>query len=235
MQKKVRANSKESRLVRFLNEEFLFSIRKSFVMYGQIGFRIEDVTSELITIDISASGKGGDETAQLQVVYNVRNAILGQLGDLIPCPEFRAFFTDRDAGVHRKEVYGRFYDPDQDEFLLPTSCVPLLHNVMKARDKHRARFNKEWERLGAPQQRRSVGQAIWSLIRLEQQPDRPHTKCPSCGSKEIIPIVYGLPSPEDFERAARGEIELGGCCIVPVNRRCRSCNYMWHDPSDSMG
>jgi predicted nucleic-acid-binding Zn-ribbon protein len=52
-------------------------------------------------------------------------------------------------------------------------------------------------------------------------------KCPKCGSSEYTPIVSGLPSSEGFEKANRGEIILGGCCISfdSKNRVCKKCGY----------
>ncbi len=37
--------------------------------------------------------------------------------------------------------------------------------------------------------------------------------CPKCGGR-IVDIIYGMPSPETYERALRGEVMLGGCCIA---------------------
>jgi hypothetical protein len=37
--------------------------------------------------------------------------------------------------------------------------------------------------------------------------------CPRCGSASI-PIVCGFPAPELFAAADRGEVALGGCCII---------------------
>lgn len=37
-------------------------------------------------------------------------------------------------------------------------------------------------------------------------------KCPRCET-ELIKIIYGLPTYETEQRAKRGEIMLGGCCI----------------------
>ena len=42
---------------------------------------------------------------------------------------------------------------------------------------------------------------------------RKPVKCPHCGGR-IVPIVYGEPGPEMMASAERGEIILGGCCIV---------------------
>ena len=41
------------------------------------------------------------------------------------------------------------------------------------------------------------------------------TVCPACGSSARIPVVWGMPGPEDFERAEAGEFALGGCCVPP--------------------
>jgi hypothetical protein len=39
-------------------------------------------------------------------------------------------------------------------------------------------------------------------------------RCPRCGSAEaVVPVVYGYPSPEMDEAAARGEMMIGGCLI----------------------
>lgn len=57
--------------------------------------------------------------------------------------------------------------------------------------------------------------------------------CPACGAspKSQILLVYGMPSPEDFEREQKGEIILAGCVLEtdsagrPTNPqwRCRKC------------
>lgn len=39
------------------------------------------------------------------------------------------------------------------------------------------------------------------------------TVCPKCGGK-VVPIVYGMPMEELQEKADRGEVILGGCCIA---------------------
>jgi hypothetical protein len=39
-------------------------------------------------------------------------------------------------------------------------------------------------------------------------------KCAACGRVvEPVPIVFGYPTAELFEAAARGEVELGGCLV----------------------
>ncbi len=55
---------------------------------------------------------------------------------------------------------------------------------------------------------------------------REPSKCPHCGGK-AIPIVYGMPGLELFERAQRDEVRLGGCVITgdgrDPTRYCLAC------------
>lgn len=39
------------------------------------------------------------------------------------------------------------------------------------------------------------------------------TKCPACGSREVVRIVYGYPGPELVQDAESGKVTLGGCCV----------------------
>ncbi len=54
-------------------------------------------------------------------------------------------------------------------------------------------------------------------------------KCPFCGSKNVLEIVYGYPSNELFEEAKAGKVLLGGCCIYDdsPNRVCKDCKKEW--------
>ncbi len=51
--------------------------------------------------------------------------------------------------------------------------------------------------------------------------------CPECDAgKNVIPIVYGKPGRELMERAERGEVKLGGCCVTDESPRyhCPDCD-----------
>ena len=62
----------------------------------------------------------------------------------------------------------------------------------------------------------------WLTISAVETPE--HTiKCPYCGSTEWIPIRYGMPTQAGQERARRGEIWLGGCCVRPDYFHCKKC------------
>jgi hypothetical protein len=45
---------------------------------------------------------------------------------------------------------------------------------------------------------------------------RKGSKCPTCNTGKLIPIIYGFPGRELMEQSGRGEIELGGCVVREV-------------------
>ena len=52
--------------------------------------------------------------------------------------------------------------------------------------------------------------------------------CKYCGSANVVPIWYGSPDQNTFQRAERDEIYLGGCVITgPMesmpNTYCKDC------------
>jgi hypothetical protein len=46
-----------------------------------------------------------------------------------------------------------------------------------------------------------------------------------------VPIVYGLPGPDIFEAAERGEVAIGGCVIGRPDGdphwACPACQHRW--------
>jgi hypothetical protein len=54
---------------------------------------------------------------------------------------------------------------------------------------------------------------------------KPTRTCPVCASADVVPIVWGLPNEEDFEKAEAGEFALGGCCVGPDDPQwhCKAC------------
>ena len=41
----------------------------------------------------------------------------------------------------------------------------------------------------------------------------PAKPCPRCHSDEVVPILYGMPSPEMVEGSKAGRVALGGCVV----------------------
>lgn len=68
--------------------------------------------------------------------------------------------------------------------------------------------------------------------------------CPACRKKEGVPVLYGFPSKDDFERNERGEVILAGCVVDAecADQQCRSCSHSWSstdtpgdDETDGLG
>jgi len=55
--------------------------------------------------------------------------------------------------------------------------------------------------------------------------------CPKCGSKDVIPIVFGYPTVETGETAERCELALGGSCVGDNDPdcACRTCGHQWRE------
>ena len=63
-------------------------------------------------------------------------------------------------------------------------------------------------------------------VKKDTKADIGANNCPHCGSENYIPILYGYPTHEAFEKADRGELILAGCCIYesnPPNKKCKNC------------
>ena len=56
------------------------------------------------------------------------------------------------------------------------------------------------------------------------------TTCPNCGKEDgIVPIIYGLTTPEMAAKAASGELRIGGYA-VGVDKpdwACKNCGHTW--------
>jgi hypothetical protein len=57
-----------------------------------------------------------------------------------------------------------------------------------------------------------------------------YKKCPKCGSKNSVKIVYGMPNYELFLEAEAGKVKLGGCVIVEGTPEyfCKDCCNEWN-------
>ena len=57
-----------------------------------------------------------------------------------------------------------------------------------------------------------------------------YRKCPKCGSRSVIRILYGEPTGEALFMEAQGKIKLGGCLITDTNPEyyCNDCKNEWN-------
>ncbi len=55
------------------------------------------------------------------------------------------------------------------------------------------------------------------------------SRCPECGSTQVLEIVYGMPGPELEQKAMAGKVVLGGCCVHEhqSDRACGACGAEW--------
>ncbi len=56
-------------------------------------------------------------------------------------------------------------------------------------------------------------------------------ECPRCRSRDVLPIVYGLPGFELALEEQQGKVVLGGCCVAADGTdprwACRACGNRW--------
>jgi hypothetical protein len=57
---------------------------------------------------------------------------------------------------------------------------------------------------------------------------------PACGQEDSIPLIWGMPAPEDFRLAERGLVSLGGCLVLEEQLvlACRACGLEWGREGD---
>lgn len=56
--------------------------------------------------------------------------------------------------------------------------------------------------------------------------NRKRRMCSKCGSKKVVPVVYGYPTEKLQELHNKGKVELGGCCITEDMPEfyCKACD-----------
>jgi hypothetical protein len=65
--------------------------------------------------------------------------------------------------------------------------------------------------------------------------DNPPT-CPRCSSDEVLPIAYGLPSPQMVEESVAGRVLLGGRAVWPESPdwECVVCGHEWREEEEAV-
>ena len=53
--------------------------------------------------------------------------------------------------------------------------------------------------------------------------------CSACGSRSVVPIVYGFPASKLAKEAEKRRIVLGGCTVSEGDptHTCLDCNHNW--------
>lgn len=61
--------------------------------------------------------------------------------------------------------------------------------------------------------------------------------CPKCKSKDVVQILYGMPSYEAIQAYERKEVILGGCLVTnnDPDYGCLCCNHRWSVKDFEMG
>lgn len=64
---------------------------------------------------------------------------------------------------------------------------------------------------------------------MDEHPDyfskRRPLKCPNCGARKVVSILYGLPSSDVVAEVTAGKVVLGGCCVTDCDPswECTDC------------
>ena len=63
------------------------------------------------------------------------------------------------------------------------------------------------------------------------------SRCPRCGSEEVIRILYGAPGPDLLEDARTGRVALGGDVFWPEAPEwlCVACDHEWREGEEESG
>jgi hypothetical protein len=71
---------------------------------------------------------------------------------------------------------------------------------------------------------------------MEASMDAP-SRCPRCGSEEVIRILYGTPGPDLLEDARTGRVALGGDVFWPEAPEwlCVACGHEWREGEEESG
>jgi hypothetical protein len=61
--------------------------------------------------------------------------------------------------------------------------------------------------------------------------------CPACASAAVLPIVYGMPTPEMVLAEAAGGPIVGGCAIYDDSPiwHCSACKHRWGEALQTSG
>jgi hypothetical protein len=138
-----------------LLDKFLFDTRKQFGMFGQINWNVTDVTPEVVSVFV---GSWPRQQSLENVAPKIRDAMLGMLADMVPCPRFRAVFARAGDGgptAPRSEVALGFYTGSGGQGVSP--LILIEENAEAYRRQWRPRLRQAWEAMVAEAQAPGAG------------------------------------------------------------------------------
>jgi len=76
---------------------------------------------------------------------------------------------------------------------------------------------------------RRNGKATAGTKRTRNTTTHKGPRCPKCKSADVIPIEYGMPTPEAEQMERDGKLKLAGCVMGAYNpdAHCKSCGHEW--------
>ena len=71
---------------------------------------------------------------------------------------------------------------------------------------------------------------------LDEELEALYPRCPSCGSKDVVHVMYGLVMLDEIGNRAvdSGRLRLGGCLVGSDSYpfECNECSMKWNDPDE---
>ena len=136
-------------LAELINREAV-NVRRVYWKHSQINFAVisADKNEIVLKVDVGNSQSLKKEPhigEEARIIEGIRNSLLGMLGDLVPCPRYRVFYSSQRTDVQNREYAGPFYNPKRQP---QASNVAYDEGVViRWRDKNREKFKQLWERL----------------------------------------------------------------------------------------
>jgi hypothetical protein len=133
-------------LAKLLDEMSLHPIRKPYGMWGKIDVWFHDVTPDMLTVTVRTSK---DDVDPARLALNVRNAVVSLLGDMVPCPKFRAVCSVSAQGIVDQEHVLDFFPAAQHRGETASQVILIEEHAEPHRAQYRPRVEALWNRIVA--------------------------------------------------------------------------------------
>lgn len=132
-----------------------------------------------------------------------------------------------DKFSHYGECYRNITDERLAEKLTHLFSAGLLRleiELTGAGGKKKNKVVLEATKKALASRRQNVKTVLESLLEGNSQRKPPVPACPNCLKNDaVIPILYGFPDAEAFEKVEKGEAKLGGCIPKQPEWHCKKC------------